>query len=480
MNNGNVVQMRNDLHPDRTQNFAYDALNRIRRAWTEGALWGNVYDIDAWGNLQKVAPMQGQPQGEYMDDLATGKNQLLQHQYDAAGNMVEASAYAYDAEGRLSSAAGVVYSYDGDGRRVKKSTGTLYWTGTGTEALFETDANGTWTEEYVLFGGRRVAQRSSTGAVKYYLGDHLGSTRVVVSGTGQVLQDMDYFPYGRVASGASETKYLFTGKERDAESGLDYFGARYYGSTMGRFLSPDDFTGGPVDVFSPADPNPPGPLPYADITNPQSLNKYSYTYNNPLRYTDPDGHDIWDVLFGIVNATASNFAGVQRFESGNEDFRAGQVIGDVASVVAGTVGAIGGAAAGTTLDIATGGAALVAAPAQVAAVAIPANGAVNGAISLYRTAIGGTYMLTNPNTGEVQRTGRTNNLDRRQKEHARDPQTKDLKFNVDKRTDNAAARRGREQIIHDKYKPPMNKVNPVNPKNPNKAKYLKEAEKLAD
>jgi len=62
-------------------------------------------------------------------------------------------------------------------------------------------------------------------------------------------------------------------------------------STQGRFLSPDEFTGGPVDAFSASDPLPPGPLPYADITNPQSLNKYAYTYNNPLKYVDPDGHE---------------------------------------------------------------------------------------------------------------------------------------------------------------------------------------------
>ncbi len=46
-----------------------------------------------------------------------------------------------------------------------------------------------------------------------------------------------------------------------------------------------------MDAFSSGDPLPPGPLPYADITNPQSLNKYTYTYNNPLRYRDPDGHN---------------------------------------------------------------------------------------------------------------------------------------------------------------------------------------------
>ncbi len=64
----------------------------------------------------------------------------------------------------------------------------------------------------------------------------------------------------------------FTGKERDTESGLDNFGARYYGSSMGRFMSPD-----------------PSGLAYADITNPQSFNLYSYVLNNPLRYVDPNG-----------------------------------------------------------------------------------------------------------------------------------------------------------------------------------------------
>ena len=68
-----------------------------------------------------------------------------------------------------------------------------------------------------------------------------------------------------------------TGKERDSESGNDYFGARYYASTMGRFLSPD------------WSKNPQG-VPYADFTNPQSLNLYSYIDNNPLSKTDKDGH----------------------------------------------------------------------------------------------------------------------------------------------------------------------------------------------
>lgn len=71
--------------------------------------------------------------------------------------------------------------------------------------------------------------------------------------------------------------YKFTGKERDTESGLDYFGARYYASSMGRWMSPD---------WSKT----PAGVPYADLSNPQSLNLYEYVGNNPLSRPDLDGH----------------------------------------------------------------------------------------------------------------------------------------------------------------------------------------------
>lgn len=72
--------------------------------------------------------------------------------------------------------------------------------------------------------------------------------------------------------------YKFTGKERDSESGLDYFGARYYASSMGRFMSPD--------WAAKAEP-----VPYAKLDNPQSLNLYAYVLNNPLSNRDLDGHE---------------------------------------------------------------------------------------------------------------------------------------------------------------------------------------------
>lgn len=86
------------------------------------------------------------------------------------------------------------------------------------------------------------------------------------------------YMYDGAAREVSLTCSTFTAKERDTESGLDMFGARYYGSSLGRFMTPD-WAEKPTDV------------PYANFGNPQSLNLYSYVNNNPTTTRDPDGHD---------------------------------------------------------------------------------------------------------------------------------------------------------------------------------------------
>jgi RHS repeat-associated protein len=168
------------------------------------------------------------------------------------------------------------YAYDGDGRRVKKVSG-------GETTVFIYDAMGQMAAETTS------GTNASPCAVCYMSVDHLGSTKMVTDGGGAVVSLHDYLPFGQeiaggtygrsslFGSGTDGVKQKFTGKERDQESGLDYFGARYYGSALGRLTSPD---------WSAK----PQPVPYADFNNPQTLNQYVYVLNNPLSKNDPDGH----------------------------------------------------------------------------------------------------------------------------------------------------------------------------------------------
>jgi RHS repeat-associated protein len=310
-NNGNVASLANNRTPNRSQTFTYDELSRIKTAQTQATTgqhcWGETFGYDIWANLLTIGGLTGYTgcTQENLNIGVTTKNQISGYTYDAAGNMTTnpgVGTYTYDAENRMTATAGVTYTYDGDGKRVKKSNGKLYWYGIGSDAMLETDAAGNTPMEFIFFGGKRIARRDSGGAVSYFFADHLGTSRVVTNATGGAPEESDYYPFGdeRVVTDAlPDQNYKFTGKERDTESGLDFFIARHYASNLGRFLQPDEFTGGPVDAFSSSDPLPPGPLPYADITNPQSLNKYTYTWNNPQRYTDANGHEPDDLITRI-------------------------------------------------------------------------------------------------------------------------------------------------------------------------------------
>jgi len=295
----------------------YDSLNRILSGQSSGAgstSWGDTYVIDAWGNLTNMNPISGKALGQnFQAAPASVQNQLNGFCNDAAGNLVLNTpcptppftpSYYYDAENRLVWTSGYRYIYDGDGQRVEKcqaatattacltsgTTGTLYWRGTGSDTLAETDLGGIQQEEYIFFSGQRIARRdiSSTGGtagLHYYFSDHLGTHGVVetltTSGGVSCDQDIDFYPYGGEENDYCTTPvpqhHKFTGKERDTESGLDNFGARYHASSLGRFMTPD-WAEKPIDV------------PYANFGNPQSLNLYSYVQNNPTTVGDADGH----------------------------------------------------------------------------------------------------------------------------------------------------------------------------------------------
>ena len=277
--NGNVYAIQNNRDTTRSTSYSYDALNRIATAGTsQSTLWGQSFGYDPWGNLLSETVTQGTALP--LSVTASGQNRIAGFCYDAAGNLTGQTAcpnstYVYDAENRLKSTAGVTYSYDGDGKRVAKSNGKLYWTGMGSDPLDESDAAGTINEEYVFFGGKRIARLDlPSTAVHFYFSDHLGSADVVTSAAGAIEQESDYYPFGGERGiTAGPNNYKFTGKERDSESGLDNFGARYDASSLGRFMTPDIF------------------WKDSHAGDPQSWNKYAYSRNNPLRYVDPTGEN---------------------------------------------------------------------------------------------------------------------------------------------------------------------------------------------
>src|SRR6266478_592065 len=248
-----------------------------------------VPGIDAWGNLNEITNTQCSV--PTWSQLSTVQNKISGFCYDIAGNMLGTGGcprlpyspyYVYDAENRirnLTITAAPQYLYDGDGKRVIKTGigNKLYWTGTASDTITETSLSGTPSADYIYFNGKRVARVDLPGgAVRYYFSDHLGTASVVTDNLGVIKDESDYYPYGgeRIVTNSDSNRYKFTGKERDTESNLNYFGARHYGSSMARFLQPDPVSGTPLHII-----------------DPQRWNMYAYVVNNPLTYIDPDGRD---------------------------------------------------------------------------------------------------------------------------------------------------------------------------------------------
>jgi RHS repeat-associated protein len=315
-NNGNVWNLYNYKDRNRDQTFSYDALNRLTSAQNAGTdcnqkvlenkteYWGNSYSYDAWGNLlNKTVTKCGAENLAVTADVhnwihATG---TPDYQYDAAGNMTfnataPTQTYTYDQENRLTGAAGYTYTYDADGNRVKKangSAGTLYWY-MSPGIVAESDLNGNLTSEYVFFDGERVARKDFAGgttSVAYYFSDHLKTASVITDSAGVIKSESDFYPWGGelqfVANDSNH--YKFTGKERDTETNLDYFGARYYSNGLGRWVSAD-WSATPV------------PVPYADLGDPQSLNLYGYVRGLPTTRVDVDGHEDKSFLENLKEA----------------------------------------------------------------------------------------------------------------------------------------------------------------------------------
>jgi RHS repeat-associated protein len=293
-NNGNIEsQTINAPGLSLKQNYTYDQVNRLlsaSEALSGAQQWKQQFTYDRFGNRNfDLASTTGNVLGPNptidpsTNRFASGQS----YEYDLSGNITKdpttnPNVILYDAENRQVSytkaGATTAYVYDGGGYRVQRITG-------GEATVFVYDVAGKLIAEYDTdpppnpVGG---------GGTSYLTTDHLGSTRVVTTGgpSPTLKARYDYLPFGEeiaptLGNRTSVTGYLpsdstrqkFTQYERDTESGLDFAGARYCSSGVGRFTS--------------VDPS----LASARSLSPQSWNRYVYVLNNPLVYIDPDGAD---------------------------------------------------------------------------------------------------------------------------------------------------------------------------------------------
>jgi RHS repeat-associated protein len=314
--NGNLLSVADSVTG--TWSYAYDNLNRVVTGTATAGSYAGAqmsWSYDPFGNRQSesvggtIQSTCGPTPTMPLSSAAsyTASNQVSSVNggaglaYDAAGDVLTdpLNSYLYDAEGRLCAAktAGPSYTgyvYDAGGTRVAKGSLTSFSCNFSTNGFTPTTSwvlgpSGEQVTEYTVSGGTStwkhtnafaVGQRLATytGADTIFaLKDWLGSKRVEVGASGCATAYTS-LAYGDgltpvslpgYASCTDATEHHFTAKERDPESGNDYFGARYYASTMGRFMSPD--TG-----------------PYI-VSDPQTLNRYAFTRDNPLKFVDPTG-----------------------------------------------------------------------------------------------------------------------------------------------------------------------------------------------
>ena len=212
--------------------------------------------------------------------------------YDNNGNVTAIGSldYTWDWRNRLSGAersgGGVTsYGYDHTGQRVFKATGTATtsypnrYYNVASSSLTATTTKHIFTPDGTLLA--TVVGASTTATTTYIHPDHLGGTNVATDENGEVVQTLDYYPYGaqRVATGSFDEQRRFIGEEYDGDTEFSYLNARYYQGSRGQFISQD-----PVFVNLGVDRR-----TRALLADPQLQNAYAYSRNNPLIYVDQGG-----------------------------------------------------------------------------------------------------------------------------------------------------------------------------------------------
>lgn len=274
--------------------FTYDALNRLATAsGAFGPLVGGVpsaascsYIYDAIGNISNKCGIDYTYDSNH-PSFVLSTSDGNSYTPDANGNTASGAGrtYTWTQDNRVASVtmgSPVYMDYDYSGARIKKTSGsnlTLYpYPGyeIGPDAVII---------RYFKIGNEIVAAKKSTGVKLFYHNDHLGGVNVITKLDGTVFQRTEYDPWGKVtrnepSDNSVDPSHRFTGQELDVETGLYYYGARYYDPALARFVSPDTIV--------------------PEATNPQSLNRYSYVLNAPVNNIDPTGHSNLGFFLGSM------------------------------------------------------------------------------------------------------------------------------------------------------------------------------------
>lgn len=273
---GNVLSV-NDANFSGLKSFGYDDLNRVVSSN------GCGYDYDAIGNMiNNCWYTQQYNDASHPSAITHVPAQGKVFTYDLNGNMNSRNGVAigWDIDNRVTSIGSASMEYDYTGMRVRKTAGsTMHYPFKGYDVNLST---GTVTK-FIRIGQEIYASR--IGATKFfYHNDHLGGVNVITDSAGNISQRTEYNTWGGItySAGNVDPTHRFTGQELDPESGLMYYGGRYYDNEVGRFISPDPYVQEP--------------------DTPQNLNRYTYVMNNPQSYVDPSGH-FWWALAGLLAAS---------------------------------------------------------------------------------------------------------------------------------------------------------------------------------
>jgi RHS repeat-associated protein len=257
--------------------YTYDAVDRLTNV-SNYEMPAENYSYDGVGN--RTASHLSATYG-YQPFNKLTSTAMATYSYDNNGNLISrtdasgTAALTYNEEDQLTqvglpNSVSVNYKYDGLGRRIQRTTNAganERYVYDGHDALI--DLNADWSVATTYFNDlgidSHLRQTNSSTGTSYFLTDHLGSTDALTDIGGNAIEQLTYDSFGNSA-GSARTRYDYTGRERDPDTGQLYYRARFYDPRLGRFISEDPiaFYGGDVNL-------------------------YAYVLNNPLRLIDPEG-----------------------------------------------------------------------------------------------------------------------------------------------------------------------------------------------